>query len=41
MVTAVAWVTAVAQVHSLAQELLHTLDVAKKKKTKNPPKAEL
>ena len=33
-VTVVAWVAAVAQVSSLAQELIHALDAAKKKKKK-------
>ena len=34
MVTAVAWVTAVVQVLSLAWELLHAVGMAKKKKKK-------
>ena len=32
IVTAVVWVTVVAQVQSLAQELPHAVDMAKKKK---------
>ena len=31
---AVVWIAAVAQVQSLAQEFLHTVDMAKKKKKK-------
>ena len=37
IVIAVAWVTAVAQVWPLAQELLHTGGLAKKKENSNGP----
>ena len=36
VVATVAWVAAVGQVQSLAQELPHAVDTAKNKQTKNP-----
>ena len=40
IVTAAAWVTAVAQVQSMVQELLHATDTTNKKKKKKKKKKE-